>query len=641
MCCWCGGGTTTTDPVCLPGGGANGVWNVMGTDQSLLSGANQGDMFGYRIHLGGYGGEFLVVTAPGCYKHSGDGLNPNLQLDVPTCTTPTTSNGYARVFERAVDAADADDWTQIGSDSDISGEKPGDYFGLSLAVGLHASRATIIVGAPLWKDLNFPGELRVGRVYAYAYDDLMTYRYRHFKTLQGDSQRDKFGWSLATDRDGGHLAVGAQTADPNGELDGFRGVVQVYHVVMQQGLSSSSFVISGTIYEFEPVILTTALATALEINASTVNLTAEGASIRVTATIEVPTRNSAALVSKIDTLFSNVSAASATLGVAVETYEGTSFTEYMPPPAAPSSPPRPPQSPPRPPQSPLPPSHPPSPPHPPRPPRPPALPPPAPRRPPTPPHPPPRPPQLPWPPNPPPSPSPPPPPPSSPPPQPPNPPLPPRNPPTQPCAEDGSDDTCSPFAAATWSSALAEFYMYLYDETPDDQDFKIWEWPRVEPSGDAFRNNGYCEDGQPPMNSTIPMGEYYIAFGSGNCANMYVNLSTGLIGGCGKVMLVPCAVGTVSAFALLNHIAHTHTHTHRATKQIYRNPEILARIHFRTAPTAAAAPRTPISGGSYRPCRSSKAWRFRGSRTRGRCRTFAGSLRWPHRTACRLTMQTR
>ena len=95
MCCWCGGGTTTTDPVCLPGGGANGVWNVLGDDQTLLSGANQGDMFGYRIHLGG-GGEFLVVTAPGCYKHSGDGVNPNMQLDVPTCTTPTTSKGYAR-----------------------------------------------------------------------------------------------------------------------------------------------------------------------------------------------------------------------------------------------------------------------------------------------------------------------------------------------------------------------------------------------------------------------------------------------------------------------------------------------------------------------------------------------------------------
>ena len=113
--------------------------------------------------------------------------------------------------------------------------------------------------------------------------------------------------------------------------------------------------------------------------------------------------------------------------------------------------------------------------------------------------------------------------------------------------------------------------MYLYDETADDQDFKMWEWPRVEPSGDAFRANGFCkrlqlsnrhyhhawspmahrcfaryagEDGLPAVNASIPQGEYYIAFGGPHCANMYVNLSTGLISGCGKVALVPCEIGT-------------------------------------------------------------------------------------------------
>lgn len=86
--------------------------------------------------------------------------------------------------------------------------------------------------------------------------------------------------------------------------------------------------------------------------------------------------------------------------------------------------------------------------------------------------------------------------------------------------------------------------MYLYDETADDQDFKMWEWPRVEPSGDAFRANGFCEDGLPAVNASIPQGEYYIAFGGPHCATMYVNLSTGLISGCGKVALVPCELGT-------------------------------------------------------------------------------------------------
>ena len=46
------------------------------------------------------------------------------------------------------------------------------------------------------------------------------------------------------------------------------------------------------------------------------------------------------------------------------------------------------------------------------------------------------------------------------------------------------------------------------------------------------------------MNTSIPQGEYFIAFGGSNCANMYVNLSTGLIAGCGKVALVPCDVGS-------------------------------------------------------------------------------------------------
>jgi hypothetical protein len=60
------------------------------------------------------------------------------------------------------------------------------------------------------------------------------------------------------------------------------------------------------------------------------------------------------------------------------------------------------------------------------------------------------------------------------------------------CAADGSDDLCSPFATATWSSTLSEFYMYLYDETADGEDLKMWEWPRVQPSGDFFKANGFC-----------------------------------------------------------------------------------------------------------------------------------------------------
>jgi len=80
----------------------------------------------------------------------------------------------------------------------------------------------------------------------------------------------------------------------------------------------------------------------------------------------------------------------------------------------------------------------------------------------------------------------------SPPSQPPRPPRPPRNPPRQPCATDGSDDTCSPFENAEWSSAMSSYHFYLYDETPDGADLRLWEWPRVTPTDDQLANNGVC-----------------------------------------------------------------------------------------------------------------------------------------------------
>ena len=35
-----------------------------------------------------------------------------------------------------------------------------------------------------------------------------------------------------------------------------------------------------------------------------------------------------------------------------------------------------------------------------------------------------------------------------------------------------------------------------------------------------------------------------MAFGGADCATHHVNLSTGLVGGCGRVDLVPCTLGT-------------------------------------------------------------------------------------------------
>jgi hypothetical protein len=94
------------------------------------------------------------------------------------------------------------------------------------------------------------------------------------------------------------------------------------------------------------------------------------------------------------------------------------------------------------------------------------------------------------------------PPPTPPPPEPPSPPPSPRLPPPPPppplppppivadvCAADGSDDTCSPFAGASWSSVASGYHFYLYDETDDGVDLKLWEWPRLTPQDAQLANN--------------------------------------------------------------------------------------------------------------------------------------------------------
>jgi len=99
-----------------------------------------------------------------------------------------------------------------------------------------------------------------------------------------------------------------------------------------------------------------------------------------------------------------------------------------------------------------------------------------------------------------------PPPPLPPPPPSPSPPPPPLPPAADVCAADGSDDTCSPFAGATWSSVAAEYHFYLYDETPDGVDLKLWEWPRITPTDNQLANNGVCAPRslKPPLTSQRP-----------------------------------------------------------------------------------------------------------------------------------------
>ena len=131
--------------------------------------------------------------------------------------------------------------------------------------------------------------------------------------------------------------------------------------------------------------------------------------------------------------------------------------------------------------------------------------------------------------------------------------------------------------------------MYVYDETDDGLDLKVWEWPRTTPSKNDFRNNGFCEDGQPAVNTSIPSGEYYIAFGGTTCATMSVNLTTGYYTGCGKVELTPCMSGTdcTDCGRSASHIPSNHDHgdddddghMHRRKLLISHTKTTLPRLH--------------------------------------------------------------
>ena len=510
MCCLCDGGTTTQLPQCGYGGGASaGQWDVIGTANTLLYGDDQGDMFGYRVALN-MDGDTLAIGAPGCFHSVGeDAVGQNTQRDLPTCTTPHSKKGYVRVLKRENQNTVTNDvdWVRAYGDADLLGEHEEDHFGLSLSLAKYDE--VLAVGAPYWRDQSGT-DFRVGRVYIYTYDPHLVEGYRLFDVLQGDTTRDKFGYSVDLDHPGDTLLVGAQTANPNGyEFDAMQGVVQLYHAREAVAQVGAGFVISGNRRRLDALDLaplTATLATTLNVSTNVLSLTtqAQEASTLVTVTVTASRRKVTSLVAQMDSLFSNVSAASALLGVQVESYAGSSIRSFAPPPPSPTSPPTPPNPPPHPPRPPPRPPHPPPPPSPPFAPRPPAVPPPPP----------------------------------------PSPAKPPHIPPTQPCAEDGSDDVCSPFQDATWSSAIASYNFYLYDETPDGVDLRLWEWPRVTPVDNQLARNGVCEDGLPSMYRRIPEGSYYVAFGGAGCATKHVNLSTGLIAGCGRVDLVPCTLGT-------------------------------------------------------------------------------------------------
>ena len=253
----------------------------------------------------------------------------------------------------------------------------------------------------------------------------------------------------------------------------------------QTRMLQSTMVVSGSVESFDEEAFATSLATELNVNASDVTVTAEAASVRVVVLINTPDYLAASLADSFHALLQDSERVASTLGVSVESYEAPTITLHSPPPSPPGPPPLP-KSP-----SPLPP---------------PSLP------------------DL--------VPSPPP---------PPNPPPPPA---ADACAADGSDDTCAPFAGASWSSVGRSVPLLPLRRDARRRRRELWEWPRVSPQDNQLRHNGLCEDGLPAVNTSIPEGDYYVIFGGPNCASHHVNLSTALHRGCGRIDLVPCLQGT-------------------------------------------------------------------------------------------------
>jgi hypothetical protein len=282
---------------------------------------------------------------------------------------------------------------------------------------------------------------------------------------------DQYMASVSMSHDGTTVVLGTPRKGPS---DTETGAVYIYQAQAAVASSELSFTIDTSMEAFLPAEFTLSLADSLEVNASDIELNASAGSVDVAATIRFPRHRFRAIRRTLHKIFTNATYAAQTLGVRVERFDPVLLLDYSPPPPHPPLPPflpaafypqAPPPLPARPPRPPQPPRAPPPPPSPP-------SPPPSPRSPPSPPLPPP---------------------PAPPPPPSPSPPPPAPPPPPVVCAADGSDDTCSPFEGADWSSAISSYHFYLYDETPDGVDLRLWEWPRVTPTDDQLANNGICK----------------------------------------------------------------------------------------------------------------------------------------------------
>jgi hypothetical protein len=471
---------------------SNGAWTQLGgsLDTDSVVGGNPdaiSERHGVAVAMSA-SGDTVAVSAYGK-----DGVSPGY-VDTFDLVNQVTWMRRPEVSRQSYDPSLPFYNTGFGGSVALSSD------GLVLAVGEHKTSPFSEQG---WTPTD-----RGGRVYVFSYDPTSAL-WNSMALLQSEEGVGNlgncgqcFGHDVELSGDGTRLLVGApregdsttiggtHTGDPV-DMQRHAGTVHVFEAQSISGSTRTMITMGGARRARRQLLAVTmealesSLAVELGIDPGAVTAEAVPDSNNVTLTFVVRAATRRAFVGSLFELLSNRTRALATLGVDIVHVATIEFAHFAPPPPRPPSPP----------SFPSPPSQPPRPPRPPR--KPPATlvdysPPPA----------------------------------------------------AHVCAADGSDDVCSPFENATWSSAVASYHFYLYDDTSDGVDLMLWEWPRVSPSENQLRGNKLCEDGLPAVNTSIPEGDYYVVFGGPNCASHHVNLSTGLHSGCGRTDLVPCQLGS-------------------------------------------------------------------------------------------------
>jgi hypothetical protein len=150
-----------------------------------IDGEAPGDMSGYSVALSADGS----VLAVGASSNDGNGY----------------SSGHTRVYARS-----SDGWVQLGAD--IDGKAPGDESGWSLA--LSADSAVLAVSA------RYNGGRGTNSGHVRVYEWSSTCWVQRGTDIDGESPYDYSGMSLALSSDGAVLAIGALSNSDNGNLSG-------------------------------------------------------------------------------------------------------------------------------------------------------------------------------------------------------------------------------------------------------------------------------------------------------------------------------------------------------------------------------------------------------------------------------------